>query len=108
MHDADVINNGRFLLQQVCINALCIANIFFQHIDVLKNTLCRYPLGQRSLIFFCIASSDLSLPVLDSEFRATTSLNRVFSAMLTQSSDQKSPGKIHEIFLLATPSGKWP
>jgi len=54
--DADVNDNGTFLLQLCCNNTLCIMSTFCQHIDVRKYTWCRGLLGQRSLIDFYIFS----------------------------------------------------
>ena len=57
--------NGRYLLQLCCSNGLCIMNIFFQHREVHKYTWYRPTMDQKSLIDFCIVSSDLFFVVLD-------------------------------------------
>ena len=65
--------NGRYLLQLCCSNGLRIMNTFFQHREVHKYTcepLCagkryRPSMDQKSLIDFCIVSSDLFSDVLD-------------------------------------------
>jgi len=73
--DADVNDNGRLLLQLCCNNALCIMNTFFQHRDVHKYTCCRYSMGQRSLIDFCIVSADLFRSVLDVRVKRSAELS---------------------------------
>ena len=57
--------NGRFLLQLCCSNGLRIMNTFFQHREVHKYTWYRPSMDQKSLIDFCIVSSDLLSDVLD-------------------------------------------
>ena len=57
--------NGKYLLQLCCSNGLRILNTFFQYIEVYKYTLCRPSMDQKSLIDFCIVSSDLFSDVLD-------------------------------------------
>ena len=56
--------NGWYLLQFYCSNGLCIMNIFFQHRDVCKHLWYRPSMAQKSLINFCIVSSDLFSKVL--------------------------------------------
>ena len=57
--------NGRYLLQLCCSNGLRIMNTFFQHREVHKYTWYRPNMDQKSLIDFCIVSSDLFFDVLD-------------------------------------------
>ena len=57
--------NGRYLLQLCCSNGLRIMNTFFQQSEVHKYTWCRPSMDQKSLIGFCIVSSDLFSDVLD-------------------------------------------
>ena len=57
--------NGRYLLQLCCSNGLCIVDTFFQHRDVHKYTWYRPSMAHKSLINFCIVSSDLVSEVLD-------------------------------------------
>ena len=57
--------NGRYLLQLCCSNELCIINTFFQLREVHKYTWYRPGMDQKSLIHFCIVSSDLFSDVLD-------------------------------------------
>ena len=57
--------NGRQLLQLCCSNGLRIMNTFFQHGEVHKYTWYRPSMDQKSLINFCIVSSDLICDVLD-------------------------------------------
>ena len=57
--------NGRYLMQLCCNNGLRIMNTFFQHREVHKSTWYRPSMDQKSLIDFCIVSSDLSSDVLD-------------------------------------------
>ena len=57
--------NGRYLLQLCCSNELRIMNTFFQHREVHKYTWYRPSKDQKSLIDFCIVSSDLFSDVLD-------------------------------------------
>ena len=57
--------NGRYLLQLGCSNGLRIMNTFFQHREVHKYTWYRPSMDQKSLIDFCIVSSDLFSDVLD-------------------------------------------
>ena len=56
--------NGRYLLQLCCIKRLCIINAFFQLRDVHKKTWYRPSMVQKSLIDFCIVSSNLISEVL--------------------------------------------
>jgi len=51
--------NGRYLLQFCCNNALRIMNTFFQHRDVHKYTWYKPSMEQKSIIDFCIVSADL-------------------------------------------------
>ena len=51
--------NERYLLQLCCSNGLRIMNTFFQHREVHKYTWYRPSMDQKSLIDFCIVSSDL-------------------------------------------------
>ena len=57
--------NGRYLLQLCCSNKFRIMNTFFQHREVHKDTWYRPSMDQKSLIDFCIVSSDLFSDVLD-------------------------------------------
>ena len=57
--------NGRYLLQLCYSNGLRIMNTFFQHREVHKYTWYRPSMDQKSLIDFCIVSSDLFSDVLD-------------------------------------------
>ena len=57
--------NGRYLLQLCCSNGLRIMNTFFQHREIHKYTWYRPSMNQKSLIDFCIVSSDLFSNVLD-------------------------------------------
>ena len=57
--------NGRYLLHLCCSNELRIMNTFFQHREVHKYTWYRPSMDQKSLIDFCIFSSDLFSDVLD-------------------------------------------
>ena len=57
--------NGRYLLQLCCSNGLCIMNTFFQHREVHKYTWYRPSMDPKSLIDFCIVSSDLFSDILD-------------------------------------------
>ena len=57
--------NGQYLLQLCCSNGLCIMNTFFHHRDIHKYIWYRPSMAQKSLIDFCIASSDLFSEVLD-------------------------------------------
>ena len=57
--------NGRYLLQLCCSHGLHIMNTFFQHREVHKYTWYRSSMDQKSLIDFCIVSSDLLSDVLD-------------------------------------------
>ena len=57
--------NGRYLLQVCCSNGLRIMNTFFQHRKVHKYRWYRPSMNQKSLIDFCIVSSDLFSDVLD-------------------------------------------
>ena len=61
-----LIENGKYLLQLCCYsNGLCIMNTFSQHREVHKYTWCQPIMYQKSLIDFCIVSSDLFSDVLD-------------------------------------------
>ena len=60
-----VNENGRYLLQLCCSDGLRIMNTFFQHREVHKYTWYRPSMDQKSLIDFCIVSSDLFSDVLD-------------------------------------------
>ena len=65
-HGVTALNeNGRYLLQLCCGNGLRIMNTFFQHREVHKYTWYRPSMDQKSLIDFCIVSSDLFSDVLD-------------------------------------------
>ena len=57
--ERDINKNGRCLLQFCATYGLCIMNTFFQHKRIHKYTWYRDSLGQRSLIDFCIVSTDL-------------------------------------------------
>ena len=57
--------NERSLLQLCCNNGLRIKNIFFQQKEVKKYTWYRPCKDQKSLIDFCIVSSDLFCDVLN-------------------------------------------
>jgi len=57
------INGTKKLLQLRCNKALCIMNTFFQNRDL--ETCCRDSLGQRSLIYFYIVSTDMVQSVLN-------------------------------------------
>ena len=57
--------NGRYWLQLCCSNGLRIRNTFFELREVLKYTWYRPSMDQKSLIDFCIVSSDLFSDVLD-------------------------------------------
>ena len=57
--------NGWYLLQLCCSNGLCIMNTFFQLREVHKYIWHRPRMDQKSLIDFCIVSSDLFSDVLD-------------------------------------------
>ena len=57
--------NGRYLLPLCCSNGLRIMNTFFQHREVHKYTWYPPSMDQKSLIDFCIVSSDLLSDVLD-------------------------------------------
>ena len=59
--------NGRYLLQLCCSNALRIMNTFFQHREVYKYTWYRPSMDQKSSINFCIVSSDLFSDMLTFE-----------------------------------------
>ena len=63
--DPGFSENSRYLLQLCCSNGLCIINTFFQHRDVHTYTWYRPSMAQKSLIDFCIVSSDLISEVLD-------------------------------------------
>ena len=62
---AGLNENGRYLLQLCCSNGLRIKNTFFQHREVHKYTWYRPSMDQKSLIDFCVVSSDLFSDVLD-------------------------------------------
>ena len=65
-HGVTALNeNGRYLLQLCCSNGLRIMNTFFQHREVHKYTWYRLSMDQKSLIDFCIVSSDLFSDELD-------------------------------------------
>ena len=65
-HGVNGLNeNARYLLQLVCGNGLRIMNSFFQHREVHKYTWYRPSRNQKSLINFCIVSSDLFSDVQD-------------------------------------------
>ena len=53
--------NGWYLLQLCCSNELRIMNTSFQHNEAHKYTWYRPRMDQKSLIDFCIVSSDLFL-----------------------------------------------
>ena len=57
--------NGRYLFQLCCSEGLRIMNTFFQHWEIHKFTWYRPSIDQKSLIDFCIVSSDLFFDVLD-------------------------------------------
>ena len=57
--------NERYLLQLCCSNGLRMMNTVFQHRDVYKYLWYRPTMDQKSLIDFCIVSSDLFSDVLD-------------------------------------------
>ena len=57
--------NGRYLLQLCSSNGLSIMNTFFQYTEVHKYAWYRPSMDQKSLIDFCIVSSDLFSDVLD-------------------------------------------
>ena len=57
--------DGKYLLKFCCSNGLCIMNTFLQHRVVHKYTWYQSSIGQKSLIDFCIVSSDLFSDVLD-------------------------------------------
>ena len=57
--------NGRYLLQLCCSNGLRIMIIFFQDREIHKYIWYRSSMDQKSLIDFCIVSSDLFSDVLD-------------------------------------------
>jgi len=63
--NADVNDNGKFLLQRCYNNAMCIMNTFFQRRDLHKHIWFRDLLGQRSLIVSCIVSAELFQSLLD-------------------------------------------
>ena len=60
-----VNEKGMYLMQLCCSNGLRIINTFFQHRKVHKCTWYRPSMDQKSLIDFCIVSSDLFSDVLD-------------------------------------------
>ena len=65
-HGVTVLNeNGRYLLQLCYSNGLRIMNTFFQHRAAHKYMWYRPSVNQKSLIDFCIVSSDLFSDVLD-------------------------------------------
>ena len=55
---AELNNNGRYLMQLCCSNGLCIMNTCSQHREVNKYLRYRPSMDQKSLIDFCIVSSD--------------------------------------------------
>ena len=57
--------NERYLLQLCCSNGLRIMNTFFQHREVHKYKWYRPSMDQKSLVDFCIVSSNLFSGVLD-------------------------------------------
>ena len=57
--------NGRYLLQLCCSYGFRVMNIFFQRREVHKYTWYRPSMDKKSLIDFCIVSSDLFSDVLD-------------------------------------------
>ena len=57
--------NGQYLLQLCSSNRLSLMNTFFQHKDVHIYTWYRPSMEQKSLIDFCIVSTDLFSNVLD-------------------------------------------
>ena len=57
--------NGRYLLHVCCSNGLRIMNTFFQYREVHKYAWYRLSMDQKSLIDFCVVSSDLFSDVLD-------------------------------------------
>ena len=57
--------NRKYLLQICCSNGLLIMDTFFQHRELHKYTWYRPSMDQKSLIDFCIVSSDLFSDVLD-------------------------------------------
>ena len=59
------IENGTYLLQLCCSNGLRIMNTFFQHREVQKYIWNRPSIDQKSLIVFCIVSSDLFSDMLE-------------------------------------------
>ena len=67
--------NGRYLLQLCCSNGLRIMNTFFQHSEVHKYTWYRPSMDQKSLIDFCIVSSDLFSDVLDVRVKGSDELS---------------------------------
>ena len=67
--------NGRYLSQLCCGNGLRIMNTFFQHRDVHKYTWYRPSMDQKSLIDFCIVSSDLFSDVLDVQVKRGAELS---------------------------------
>ena len=74
--------NGRYLSQLCCNNGLCTINTFFQHREVHKYTLWihkytwhRLGTEQKSLIDFCIVSSDLFCGVLDARVKRGAELS---------------------------------
>ena len=67
--------NGRYLLQLCCSNRLCIMNSFFQHREVRKYIRYRLSMHPKSLIDFCIVSSDLFSDVLDVQVKQGVELS---------------------------------
>ena len=67
--------NGMHLLQLCCSNGFRIMNTFFQHREVHKYTWYRPSMDQKSLIDFCIVSSDLLSDVLDFRVKRSTELS---------------------------------
>ena len=67
--------NGRYLLQLCCSNGLRMMNTFFQQRVVHKYTWYRPKIDQKSLIDFCIVSSDLFSDVLDLQVKQSAELS---------------------------------
>ena len=63
--DSALNENGLYLLQLCCSGGLCPTNTFFLHRDVYKYTWYIHSMAQKSLLDFCIVSSDLVLEMLD-------------------------------------------
>ena len=67
--------NGWYLLQLCCSNGLRIMNTFFQHREVHKYPWYRPSMDQKSLIDFCIVSSDVFSDVLDVRVKRVAELS---------------------------------